>query len=169
MANTWYVLKYKDNYIREVDKDYSETQCRVISSPKIESAHLLNEYMRKNWIVSLVMTIENIDTKDVKSYKVKVESKIVNESETDTFAVRFKNENGKYVWLIGVDTEGMRTTKENMPESLSIDYADLNDKDTTDLIIKLFKKLKEVGMLDNQVKNPEIVPIKRTFTNIEEI
>ena len=169
MANTWYVLKYKDNYIREVDKDYSDTQCRVISSPKIENAHLLNEYMRKNWIVSLVMTIENIDTKDIKSYKVEVESKIVNESETDTFAVRFKNENGKYVWLLSITPDGLRATKEDMDESLAIDYADLNDKDTTDLIIHLFNTLKKVGMLESQATDPEIVPVKRTFTNIEEI
>lgn len=169
MANTWYVLKYKDTYIHEVDKDYSDTQCRIMSSPKIENAHLLNELMRKNWIVSLVMTIENIDTKDIKSYKVEVESKIVNESETDTFAIRFKNENGKYVWLLGINMEGLRATKEDMDESLAIDYADLNNKETTDMIISLFNTLKKVGMLESQATDPEIVPIKRTYTNIEEI
>lgn len=169
MVNTWYVLKFKGNYVREVDENYNDTQCRVMSSPKIENAHLLNESMRKNWIVSFVMTIEDLEIKDLKSYKVEVKSEIVNESETDTFAVRFKNENGKYVWLIGMTPNGLRATKEDMPESLSIDYADLNDKDTTDLIIKLFNKLKEVGMLDSQATSAEIVPIKRTFTNIEEI
>lgn len=169
MVNTWYVLKYKDNYVCEVDENYNDTQCRVVSSPKIESAHLLCDHMRKNWIVSFVMTIENLDTKDLKSYKVDVESKIVNESETDTFAVRFKNENGKYVWLIGITPDGLRATKEDMPESLSIDYADLNNKEITDMIIDLFKKLKDVGMLDSQATDPEIVPIKRTFTNVQEI
>lgn len=169
MVNTWYVLNYKGNYVREVDENYSDTQCRVMSSQKIENAHLLSESMRKNWIVSFVMTIEDLDIKDLKSYKVEVESKIVNESETDTFAVRFKTENGKYVWLKGITPDGLRATKEDMKESLAIDYADLNDKDTTDLIIKLFNKLKDVGMLDSQATDPEIVPIKRTFTNIEEI
>lgn len=169
MVNTWYVLNYKGNYVREVDENYSDTQCRVMSSPKIENAHLLSESMRKNWIVSFVMTIEDLEIKDLKSYKVEVESKIVNESETDTFAVRFKNENGKYVWLIGMTPDGLRATKEDMKESLAIDYADLNDRDTTDLIIKLFNKLKDVGMLGSQATDPEIVPIKRTFTNIEEI
>lgn len=169
MVNTWYVLQYKGNYIHEVDKDYSDTQCCIMSSPKIGNAHLLSESMRKNWIVSLVMTIEDLDIKDLKSYKVEVESKIVNESETDTFAVRFKNKNGKYVWLIGMTPDGLRATKEDMKESLAIDYADLNDRDTTDLIIKLFNKLKDVGMLGSQATSAEIVPIKRTFTNIEEI
>lgn len=169
MANTWYVLKYKGDYVCEVDENYSDTQCRVVSSPKIENAHLLSESMRKNWIVSFVMTIEDLDIKDLKSYKVEVESEIVNESETDTFAVRFKNENGKQVWLIGITLEGLRSTKEDMDESLAIDYADLNDKDTTDMIVDLFKKLKDVGMLDSQATDPEIVPIKRTFTNVQEI
>lgn len=169
MANTWYVLKFKGDYVCEVDENYSDTQCRVALSPKIESAHLLSESMRKNWIVSFVMTIGNLDTKDLKSYKVDVESKIVKESETDTFAVRFKNENGKQVWLIGITPDGLRATKEDMPESLSIDYADLNSKKITDMIIDLFHKLKDVGMLDSQATDPEIVPIKRTFTNIEEI
>lgn len=169
MVNTWYVLKYKGDYVCEVDENYSDTQCRVVSSPKIESARLLNESMRKNWIVSFVMSIKDIDVKDLKSYKVEVESEIVNESDTDTFAVRFKNENGKQVWLIGITPDELRATKEDMPESLSIDYADLNSKKITDMIIDLFKKLKDVGMLDSQATDLEIVPIKRTFTNIEEI
>lgn len=166
MKNKWYALKLKDSYVHNIDHHYNnDTQVCVSTTPHIHDCKLMNDEMRENWIMSLVKTT-NANPDDIKSVKMEVESTIVDESETKDFGIRFANG----TFAIEMQTDGVCTTKPTMTESESLDHAGLFCKEHADTIVKLLKTMIEIDMLpDSLAGEITIVPIKREYTNIQEI
>ena len=165
MSNTWHILKYDGHYIRNIDKEYSETQQRVCMTDNIYDAKLMNDKMRKNWVFSFALT-SDLDLDKLECVKVDVSSEIVDESETDKFGIRFAN--GTY--LVNIGKAGISTTKPEMSESESLDHADLNDKEHAEKLADLMKKMSDNDVLaDNLQGEITVVPIKRTYENIKKI
>lgn len=165
MSNTWYILKYNGHYIRNVDTEYSKTQSRLSMTDNIYDAKLMNDKMRKNWVFGFALT-SDLDLDKLECIKVDVSSKIVDESETDKFGIRFAN--GTY--LTNIEKDGICTTKPEMSESDSLDHADLNDKETTEKLAGVLKKMSDDDVLsDNLQGEITVVPIKRVYENIKKI
>lgn len=165
MSKTWYILKYDGHYIRNIDKEYSETQQRMIMTDDIYDAKLMNDKMRKNWVFSFALT-SDLDLDKLECIKVDVSSEIVDESETDKFGIRFTN--GTY--LTNIEQDGICTTKVEMSESDSLDHADLNDKETTEKLAGMLKEMSDNDVLaDNLQGEITVVPIKRVYENIKKI
>ena len=165
MSRTWYILKYDGHYIRSVDTEYSKTQSRMSMTDNIYDAKLMNNEMRKNWIFSFAFTSDlNLDK--LECVKVDVSSAIVDESETDKFGIRFAN--GTY--LTNVKPDGICTTKPEISESESLDFADLYNKEHTEKLAGMLKEMSDNDELsDNLQGKITIVPIKRTYENIKKI
>ena len=165
MSRTWYILKYDGHYIRSVDTEYSKTQSRMSMTDNIYDAKLMNNEMRKNWIFSFAFTSDlNLDK--LECVKVDVSSAIVDESETDKFGIRFAN--GTY--LTNVKPDGICTTKPEISESESLDFADLYNKEHTEKLAGMLKEMSDNDVLpDNLQGKITIVPIKRTYENIKKI
>ena len=165
MKTKYYVIKVQGNYVADIDYNYSDTQACVKATPKLELAKLMNQEMRVRWITGLCMQLQ-IDTDTLESESVMVESTVVDESETKTFAVRFAN--GAY--LKELVPNGVHCTKNTLPDYQQLDHADLNGKQATETIVKLLKLMADTDILPDELRGDfTIVPVKRNFTDVVKI
>lgn len=175
MANKWYFIKLNGHYLRKVDLKHSNTTACVSSTDKLVDAKLLNNDMRKNWIMSMALTLKlDPDKDEIKSFRCDVETTPYDgpEDENTLYAIRFKKTDGTHVYFASMDNNGIDTiTTEDISESQQLDLADLNKKDTSDKIVKLLTTMQCVGILSDELENTEIeqIAVQRTYENIVEL
>lgn len=158
---TWYALKYKGRYVRSVERQDGKT--RIATTEDIRDSKLMNDEMRKNWIMSMIICLKDFEADKLESIKVDVEATIVDDSETDEYGIRF--ESGEY--LVNTSPEGIATTKTSMTEEECLCYADLFSKEGAKAIAEVLKALSDSDTMEEPMgKTFTAVPIKRTYSNI---
>lgn len=157
MTNTYYVVKINDRYMTRL-VDMGE-KVRVATEDTIENALLLNLPMRNKFITKMVQGLKMGDNK-ITCEKVDVESCI--DESAEEFGIQFES-NKQYI--VDIHPDGIVTSAPDL-----MDCARLFSKGKAETLRLLLMGMEQDDVVPDNLKGGiKIVPIKKTFTNIQTI